>query len=59
MRERVTISRKMAVDRPRPNYEEVRCRTLAKAGTELVEGRTLVGDLPDPPQELQETTLST
>jgi hypothetical protein len=38
--------------------QEAYPRALAKAGTELVEERTLAPGKPDPPQELQEYRLS-
>jgi hypothetical protein len=38
--------------------QEAYPRALAKAGTELVEERTLAPATPEPPQELQEYLLS-
>ena len=58
MRELVLTAPQMAAGSARPNCKEVRRRALAKAGTELVEGRTLAADLLDPLRELQENLLS-
>jgi hypothetical protein len=58
MRELVLTAPQMVAGLPRPNCKEVRRRALAKAGTELVEGRTLAADLLDPLRELQENLLS-
>jgi hypothetical protein len=38
--------------------QEAYPRALAKAGTELVEGRTLAPEMTDPSQELEEYALS-